>query len=391
MMTRQLSLPDDLRKRLHKLFLRRCGEWLNDRGVWPLSFELGCPTEAEVNHDPEAVRAWIRAWSDYSGAGAVEWEQKRFRSLGTQKLPRSVTLESIEDLAEWTEQSCRWKSAYSRYNRLIAAWPGAAGQFSPLFDILADYSDKDFLQIEAFLSWITSNKTSGLFPRQVPIAGVETKWLESHKTNLSKLLTAVDDLVPGSSDFYQACGLRRQPELMRLRILDPQLAAATGGLTDISARPNEVAALKIAAKTVFIVENLQTALAFEALAGAIVIFGSGYSVGSIQLPRLENARIFYWGDIDTHGFAILNQVRCLLPDKEIESLFMDDQTLLRHKDHWVKEPVQHAAESFLHLSAEEQRLYSALKSHKHGDSLRLEQERILWPAAWEKIQSLRVV
>ena len=65
--------------------------------------------------------------------------------------------------------------------------------------------------------------------------------------------------------------------------------------TDILARPGEIATLKIPAKAIFIVENLQTFLAFEELPSFIVFFGGGYSVSNLKMPCLEQARIFYWG------------------------------------------------------------------------------------------------
>ncbi|WP_086857067.1 Wadjet anti-phage system protein JetD domain-containing protein [Amycolatopsis lexingtonensis] len=45
--------------------------------------------------------------------------------------------------------------------------------------------------------------------------------------------------------------------------------------------------------------------------------------------------LVYWGDIDTHGFAILNRVR-----RSFEctgSMLMDRATLLAHEGQWVGE------------------------------------------------------
>ena len=41
------------------------------------------------------------------------------------------------------------------------------------------------------------------------------------------------------------------------------------------------------------------------------------------------------GDIDTHGFAILDRLRAWLP--QTRSVLMDRDTLLAHRDRWVTE------------------------------------------------------
>jgi len=40
----------------------------------------------------------------------------------------------------------------------------------------------------------------------------------------------------------------------------------------------------------------------------------------------------YWGYIDTHGFAIISQLRALFP--AVNSFLMDHKPLFAHKPHW---------------------------------------------------------
>lgn len=72
---------------------------------------------------------------------------------------------------------------------------------------------------------------------------------------------------------------------MRMRVLDPDLRGSLGGLGDISAPCEEVASIGIRPKNVFVVENLQTGLAFDDLPGAVVIMRLDYAVDVLgQLP-----------------------------------------------------------------------------------------------------------
>ncbi len=81
----------------------------------------------------------------------------------------------------------------------------------------------------------------------------------------------------------------------------------------------------------------------------------------------------YWGDIDTHGFTILNRVRRAAP--HALSVLMDTETLLAHRAFWTREPTPHI-EALTGLTDAERALYQALCVGLHGDRIRLEQELI---------------
>ncbi|MGH9552537.1 MAG: Wadjet anti-phage system protein JetD domain-containing protein, partial [Terriglobales bacterium] len=203
---------------------------------------------------------------------------------------------------------------------------------------------------------------------------------------VSRLVASIREQDDEISDIFAQCGLRRLPELVRIRLLDPELRRACAGLSDISAPIGEIAALNLAVRRAFIVENLQTGLAFEDLPGAIVIIGAGYGTSFLsRLEWLSQAECFYWGDLDTHGFAILSEARSSLT--HLESILMDETTLLSHQNLWVNEQSQCSAVALPHLSHCEHIVYDRLKQNHWGDSVRLEQERIDWNYAWSAIRS----
>ena len=126
-----------------------------------------------------------------------------------------------------------------------------------------------------------------------------------------------------------------------------------------------------------ITENKTNGLAFPALNNAIVIFGLGYDLKVLKAAAwLQHCRVYYWGDIDTHGFAMLSRARAALP--HIRSFLMDEATLLHCRDAWGEEPPakRHRADRLPHLSDAEQSLYQRLKGDHWQPHLRLEQERI---------------
>ena len=132
-----------------------------------------------------------------------------------------------------------------------------------------------------------------------------------------------------------------------------------------------------------IVENEITYLSVPVPAGGVVLWGKGFDVSRPgSLPWLRDVEVQYWGDLDTHGFAILHRLRAWLP--QTRSFLMDRDTLLAHRDRWGREPRPTAAR-LDRLTLEERALYRELVEDRHGDCVRLEQERLDWRWVLERL------
>ena len=69
---------------------------------------------------------------------------------------------------------------------------------------------------------------------------------------------------------------------------------------------------------------------------ARAIWGKGFEVDRVgSLPCLAHADVVYSGDLDTHGFAILNRLCAWLP--QTRSLLTDRDTPMAYRDRWVAE------------------------------------------------------
>lgn len=383
-----MKLPEDVRQFLARRFQSKHREWLiGDPGEsqWPLEVPLGIPTEQAALRQVDGVRAWVSAWQGWQGVGTLSWCDRRWKALGVQRLPEKLALRGPEDVAMWIGESARWERAQSRYRALIARWPVLAQQLPRYFDVLADYSDADYQRLTEMLDWIASHPYSNLYPRQLPVSGLDSKWLDGRKGLLTDLVAAIQEDSSSDLDFYQRCGLKAPPLLVRMRVLDQSLRAHVGGVGDITAPVEDLAGISWPVSHVFIVENLQTGLAMSDMPGAVVFMRLGYNVDVLaRLPWLARARCMYWGDLDTHGFAILHRARSYIP--ELQSVLMDEETLLRHKALWVDEAAQHSAAELTLLTKDEQQLYRDLKQQRWGQNVRLEQERIDWTTAWNVLQ-----
>ncbi|MES2324987.1 MAG: Wadjet anti-phage system protein JetD domain-containing protein [Pseudomonadota bacterium] len=381
-----MKLPSDIVRILTQRFSTRHREWLVSTETIPaLTISLGIPTEQAAMREIDAVRVWASAWRSWQGVGALAWTDRQWKVLGTQRLPDTLTLHGVDEVAQWIGQQDRWKRAQGRFGHLTACWPALAVPLSRLYGVLADYDDADFQRLQDMLSWVSQHPQSRLYPRQLPVAGMDSKWLEARRPVLAELIATIRGVPPGSLDFHELCGLRRPPAQIRMRALDPALRARLGGIGDLAAPVEQLAALQWRPRVVLIVENVQTGLAFDDMPGTVVFMGLGYGVDLLQqLPWIRQAHCIYWGDLDTHGFAILNRARTRIA--HIESILMDELTLSQFQPFWSREPSQHRADELSSLSPDESSVYEGLRKNSWGQDVRLEQERIDWTIAMEKIR-----
>ncbi|UUZ57252.1 DUF2220 family protein [Massilia sp. H-1] len=363
---------------LERRFKGKLREWLAgaETADWPLIIPLGLPTEQLALRQVDAVREWVAAWRAWGGRGELRWADRQWRQLGAQQMPEALILATPADVAAWTGQQDRWQQSARRHGWLTERWPGYGQQLARYDDVLADYSEADFVRLVDMVEWIVAHPDSGLYPRQIPLAGVDSKWIESRQGVIASMSAMLLGR-PSGAGFHASCGLKWPPVAIRLRILDPALRAAAGGLSDVIAPVDELGRLGLAPATVFIVENLQSGLALEELPGAVAFTGLGYGVELLrQIPWIAGARCVYWGDIDTHGLAILAKARQFLP--ELASVLMDVETLLRAPTLWSNEPRQDLAADPVYLTDAELDLYQGLRQQRWGQNIRLEQERLAW-------------
>ena len=207
------------------------------------------------------------------------------------------------------------------------------------------------------------------------IRGVDTKFVENRKGIIAELLHYVLPAAAvnqAANSFESRFGLCEKPVRVRFRLLDHK--QPLHGLTDIMIPVEQLALYKPLVSKVFITENEINGLCFPNAVESMVIFGLGYGVDTLKtVDWLNEKEIHYWGDIDTHGFAILDHVRSFLP--QTKSFLMNEETLLNTRDMWVVEDKPFSG-CLSRLTQDERKLFLSLQENKWGDRVRLEQERI---------------
>lgn len=136
--------------------------------------------------------------------------------------------------------------------------------------------------------WLDDHRGSGRYLREIGAPGVDTKFVERHRSTLAGLLG-----VPASSAaFLTSLGLAPKPELLRLRA-DPALGAFSS-LTDVTARPDELRAIQIAVRMAVIVENEVTFLSLPVPSGR---WGLERTPAHARLDRLSVEELRLYDDL----------------------------------------------------------------------------------------------
>lgn len=268
----------------------------------------------------------------------------------------------------------------------------------------------DFWVIVQLVDYLASLKrTPNIYVRQVSLPLMDTKFIERNYRMIDELLILclpkdrdLQECEPlesdkqgykksrSFSDFVKRWGFANKKEMIRWRMLDPKMNSSlyegAGSMIDSIVPIDVLAHLKLNFEHVIICENEVCYLNLPAITNSIAIFGSGYKVGLLsELPWLKDKDIIYWGDIDTHGFNILNSFREALnysfkdshydASLKVRTMLMDIDTLKSNK-HYIVQESESVSTFLATLKGKEYLCYEALINHSMGKQVRLEQELI---------------
>jgi len=388
------TTPADLRAQVQRLWER--GELLraavSSAMTWPLRLSLKAPSAGDLSDRFEAVRDWVRALTEVLQI-RIEWRDWNHRVQGTQRLPSSVWLDDLPSALALIGKTREAQRFVALWQQTELAQPALQSWLlrRPLQAL--ELADR-WPRVLSVVAWLQAHPRPGVYLRQVDVPGVDSKFIEAHRGVLSELLDlalppeVVDPTATGLAQFARRYGFLDKPVRVRFRLLDASVPMLPGcqRLSDITLDAASFAALNPAVERVFITENETNFLAFPEVERGLVVFGAGYGWNALaQAAWLQRCALHYWGDIDTHGFAILDQLRAHHP--QVASFLMDRETLLAHREHWGEEPtpVRH---ELTRLMPSERALYDDLRFDHYQPRLRLEQERIGFSSVTERLARL---
>ncbi len=213
-----------------------------------------------------------------------------------------------------------------------------------------------------------------MYIRQLPIE-VHTKFIEE---NVALIQSLLDFLIPdhirnaGQKRFAERYFLKYDEPLIRIMFLD-QAGLLDDRLKDVCVPLSDFEQTSFPVENVLIAENKMNFLTLPPLLSTLSLWsGGGFNVSYLKNARwLTDKNIFYWGDLDVHGFQILHQLRSYYP--KTRSIMMDRHTFDNYNEFAVNGP-RSKLDTLSFLTAEEAHVYKYLKTLDNKN--RLEQEKL---------------
>lgn len=340
------------------------------------------PLSVKANLDPTGtasdVASCIKELRDQSkekvGTGySVQFRSIRSRVYGVNEFPVKIVFDSPSDLLEFTGQTPEFTRMTAVTQKLRHHLPELEDWGHHNLKILASLHDAigDLILVAEYFK---ANPRPSMFARELPLP-VHSKFVEDNERILREWLDRILPPASVSADedsFPRRFGLKYVEPIALLRPLDQSLVAQLGfphsvigltlsGLATVRLPPDVL---------IVVVENKVNLLTLPELPRSIAIGGMGNAVIQLAaLPLFADRRVIYWGDIDAHGYEILDRFRRRVT--QTVSILMDTLTLNRYAPIAVNSPETQLREMKL-LTSDERAAYEICVT-KHW---RIEQERI---------------
>ena len=294
-----------------------------------------------------------------------------FRRTGSHTLPQSIIFETAEDYIEFIGKKKDW-NAFLKNSSLIHQQISQLTEWVFINPLLVVENDKKWEDLLKVCKYFLGNPKPDLYIRQLPI-DLHTKFIEQNEALVKSLLDyLISEHIKDVTEkqLSKRYHLRFDEPIMRIRILDNRLLI--DNLSDVGLPLSDFGKLSIECTNVLLTENKMNFLALPELLSTIAIWsGGGFMISHLKnTDWLKTKNIFYWGDLDAHGFLILHQMRSYFPQTKATMMDMNTFELFRGEGLISGEKIN--SENLSTLTKTELEMFHFLKTNNY----RLEQEKI---------------
>lgn len=341
--------------------------------VFPWRVPLGKPTARELQADWEVLRTTSLGWRRLPVAPGltITWE-KRLVAKILQSIPTAVEFGTLDAAAAFAgpTQVAAVARARDRWATVDSRFPNTCGP--AVLKTVLGWGEVDFMLGLDAAAWFRANPTidDTWTARMVPVPGLHAKWLDGvGRRRVVAQLAGLGQLQ-----------LRERPAQAHLTYLDPLWRNSGGRRFDVITA-GDTNRLPYPPRVVLVTENRDTALYFPPVPGGIALRGDGDRALRF-LPELATTlpQIVYWGDIDTDGLEIVNDLR--VRGVPVQTMLMDRSTYHAFQkfgtryDRTGKPLACPERKQLPKLTAVEADLYDLLTDPVWTEPRRVEQERI---------------
>jgi len=299
-----------------------------------------------------------------------------FKTIGRQKIPVMIRVSSLRDYLKMMDKTKEYEIFVKLYEDIVLRFTSLKELFIKKPFLVLEYADVWYRLLEV-MEYFVKNPKPNIYTREITLEGVDTKFIQKYQKIIDISLSHVLKAEPLNSlanfTFEQKYNLKYPLPQVRFRILDESLYIL--GMSDVTLCIDEFKKLKIGCENIYIVENKITTLSFLNLKNSMVVFGSGYGVSILKdVKWLNDKNIYYWGDIDLDGYAILSQLRSYFP--HVKSFLMDMKSFEMFEDIAVTYKRVKPIKSLRNLKKSENDVYELLSKVSSTNNTRIEQEKI---------------
>lgn len=257
---------------------------------------------------------------------------------------------------------------------------------SHLNDLCSETESAHFWSdISLCANWLNHNQNSKFYIREIPLS-VHTKFIEQNE----KIIQSLTDKAGSPLSFEETFGLRTESDFVRFRSLSTNVLFPFSAINLSECQITIENFKKLddsflsQIKNIFIVENKMVYLTFPQVPNSICIWGQGYKVNTLNsIDWFNSKNIYYFGDLDEHGFDILSSYRRYYSN--IQSFCMNQSDWINHLQYAVEGKKLDGNQIPQNLTKAEKETFQIIRTSKNN---RLEQERISISYIQEKIQNI---
>lgn len=317
-----------------------------------------------------------------TGSGyKLDFETVNSRKNGEQTEVSKIYFENESDYLSFINEKKSYKLFYTaifqiKDSNLLSKEKFVEWAKSHLTDLCAEPESNHFwTDVCLCADWLNKNQDSNLYIREIPLP-VHTKFIEQNK----KIIKSLTEKADSEFEFEITFGLRAKPDFVRFRSLSDNIILSFSEsrlnecqiLLDDFLKLDESFLNRI--KNVFIVENEMVYLTFPQYKDSICIWGQGYKVNILNgIEWFKSKRLYYFGDLDEHGFDILSTYRRYYP--QIQSFCMDKNILEEYEQFLVEGKILESRRIPENLTEAENECFMILRDAA-DEKNRLEQERV---------------
>jgi hypothetical protein len=394
-----MTNSEKIKKQISKWYLKVFYTVFKNEEYFPKKIRFGKIKANETLKNYSAIRSEIselvRSSKKNKGYGyEIEFVSRVDKKIGQQNFPDKIIIPSLKDYLKLINKEKEFNSFIEDAKMMIEKMPVLNEWIvDHIREIIDNHGQwRDLLKV---CLYFMDNPEPEYYIRELPIE-VHTKFIEDNKIILRSLLDFLigDHINKDENNFEKRFNLKYSQPLIRIKVLDHHIAKESfSGLTDLTITKSEFEKMDIDCRCVIILENktnfsnIYNFLTLPQKEKSISIFGKGFSVGLLKDSNwMKKIEIYYWGDIDVHGFQILSQIRGYFP--QVKSFLMDEETFNKYNHFAVKGSESNVA-SLENLTDEEEKFYRKLVIMK--DKNRLEQERIGHDYVLERMKFINIL